>query len=134
MLRSRHLQEHPALVRLVLHVVHQDQPLGFLSLLARFPLGLNLLRVQKVALFRLLLWVDEADGHLLLQEPLIGSFKVILLVALVFRVDNLTKHLLEAVEELLHVAEVDAKSRLELLLLGRGTFLTVALLLNVEFD
>lgn len=71
---------------------------------------------------------------MLLQEPLIGPLQVILLVALVFRVDDLTKHLLQAVEQLLHEAEVNSEACLDLFLLGCWALLTVALLLNVELD
>ena len=98
MLSPRNFQEHLSLILLVLYVVHEDESLGFLSLFARFPLFFDLLRIQKVALFCELLRVDEAHRDLLLQKPLIGPLQVILLVALVFRVDDLSKHLLQAVE------------------------------------
>ena len=98
MLSSCDLQEHSPLVLLVLDVVHEDESLGVFGLLASFPLFFDLLRIQKVALFRQLLWVNEAHGNLLFQEPLVSPLQVILLIALVLRVDDLTKHLLEAVE------------------------------------
>ena len=134
MLSPRNLQEHLSLILLVLYIVHEDETLGFFSLFARFSLFFDLLRIQKVALFCELLRVNEADGDLLLQKPLISPLQVILLVALVFRVDDLTKHLLQAVKQLLHEAEVNSKACLDLFLLGCWTLLTVALLLNVELD
>lgn len=134
MLGSSNLEEHGSLILLVLNVVHEDESLGLFSLFARFPLFFDLMRIQKVALLRELLRVNEAHGDLLLQEPLIGPLQVILLVALVFRVDDLTKHLLQAVEQLLHEAEVNSEACLDLFLLGCWALLTVALLLNVELD
>lgn len=124
------IEKHPSFVCLVLDLVHQVRALRLLLLAESLLLGLNLLRIEEVALLLLLIGIYEAHCDLLFEEPLVSPLQIVYLIGLVLSVDHFSEHYLQAVKQTLRVAPIDAEARLQLDLSCRWSELAVALCLD----
>lgn len=76
--------EHVSFVLLMLDIIHKNEALLLIFPLLLESLGFNLLWIQEIAFFQLLVGVDQSHRHLLLQKPFIRLLQIVLLIPLIF--------------------------------------------------